>query len=95
MTGCRGLRNTKLALQLLERDPFGFRIDEQHHKELQRRHGRKKGEGQPPGILCKNGKQKRDDCVHDPVRRRAQALALGADTVGKHLRDVNPDDRAL
>jgi hypothetical protein len=42
------LSDAKLVLQLLERDSFGFRIDKQDDKELQRRHGRKEGEGQSP-----------------------------------------------
>ena len=40
-----GSSNAELALQLLEGDSFGFRVDEQHDKKLQRRHGRKEGKG--------------------------------------------------
>jgi hypothetical protein len=61
------LRNAKLVLQLLKRDPFGFRIDEQDDKELQRRHGRKECEGQSAGIFCEYREDKRDDRVHQPV----------------------------
>jgi hypothetical protein len=65
---CPCLSNAKFALQLLERDPFRLRINEQHNKELQRRHGREECERQPSGIFCKNRKKQRDECVHDPVR---------------------------
>jgi hypothetical protein len=44
---CCLLCNTKFPLQLLEGDPFCFRVDEQHNEKLERRHGRKEGEGQP------------------------------------------------
>jgi hypothetical protein len=43
--------NAELALQLLERDPFRFRVDEQHDKKLQSRHGCKKREGQSTGVF--------------------------------------------
>ncbi len=39
------LCNAKFPLQLLEGNPFGFRVDEQNDEELKRRHGRKEGEG--------------------------------------------------
>jgi hypothetical protein len=56
--GGRKLRNPKLVLQLLQSDSFGFRIDEQHNKELQCRHGGKKRKRQTAGILCQNRKEK-------------------------------------
>ena len=45
--------------------------------------------------LCKDWEKKRDDRVHDPVRGRAEALALGSDAVGEDLCDVDPDDGSL
>src|SRR5271163_2368807 len=61
------LRNAKLALQLLERNSFRFRVDEQHDKELQRRHGGKECERQSARVLSEHRKKQRDDRVHNPV----------------------------
>ena len=33
--------------------------------------------------------------VHEPVGKAAEALAFGANLVGKDFADVDPDDRAL
>src|SRR5215469_17667650 len=82
-------------LQLLEADALRFRVEEEDNQELDCRHNGKENEGVTVRRRRERGKCERNDGVHDPVRRAAQALALGAHAIRENFADVYPDHCAL
>ena len=89
------LGNAEFMLQLFERDATGFGKDEKDKNKLNRHHGCEEGERGRRGAGGDAREVQGDQCSADPVGGAADGLALGADAVGKDLRDVDPDDRAL
>src|ERR1700692_3778745 len=89
------LLRVQLVLQHLERVALRLWIKEQHGHELYRDHDCEKREGQHLRSACNYRKRERDDAVHDPVRRRAQGLALGTNIGGEYLAQVHPNDCPL
>ena len=87
--------DAELPLHLFERHTFCFRIEKGHHKKLKNHHSGEEHEGVGAGRSCQEWEGQRDDAVHEPVGKAAEALTLGADLVGKNLSDVDPDDGAL
>src|ERR1035437_3626419 len=88
--------NPKLALHLFQRNALGFGESEQHDEEHQGHHGGKEHKRISAAEADREiGKDQRDNEVHDPVRRAAQALSLRAHAIGKHFADIDPDDSTL
>src|ERR1017187_6738114 len=84
-----------LLLHIFERDAGGFGEHEQDHEELDHGHHGEEDERGGAGQVGHQREGEGDDGVHDPVGEAAEALALGADQVGKHFAEVDPDDGAL
>src|ERR1022692_1362477 len=84
-----------LLLHIFERDAGGFGEHEQDHEELDHGHHGEEDERGGAGQVGHQREGEGDDGVHDPMGEAAEALALGADQVGKHFAEVDPDDGAL
>ena len=82
-------------MHFFEGDAFCFGIERQHDDELHDRHHREKNEGIAAGLCGERRKAERNYACHEPVREAAEALSLGANTIGENFADVNPNDGAL
>src|SRR5438477_4518901 len=69
------LLNAEFPLHLFQRVALGFRIRDEHDKELQRHHRREKDKGRASGRGRQHRKDSRNQRIHDPVREAAQALS--------------------
>src|SRR5450755_1123728 len=88
--------NAQPLLNLLQRNPFSLRDHRFYPQKLQAHHPGKEGE-HVSRMKRRNhfGEECGKQSGEDPVRETAKRLAFGAMTVGKYLRDKNPDDCAL
>jgi hypothetical protein len=86
----------ELALQGLEREPFGFRIEEKYHKELQNCEACEKSEGRA-ATPCRDydGEIQLDNGIPEPVTSVADALTFRAHLIGKDFADIDPYDSTL
>src|SRR5205814_1012026 len=91
----RALRDLEFLLHLFERDALSFRIEKKHDEELHHHHRGEKRERVAAGRRSHKRKRPGNQRVHDPVRKTAEALALGAHAVWKNFAEIDPDHRAL
>src|SRR5438445_4591234 len=93
---CASCLDAELALNLLERHPFGFGYHRSHPNELQRHHP---AEEEEDVTRCEGaderGKERRQERGENPMRRAAERLARRPVLVREYLGDQNPDHRAL
>ena len=90
------LFDAQLFLDLLQRHALRLRNQRLHPNELQNHHAGEEREnitGREGGDHLREESRKQGG--KDPVREAAEALTFRAMTVGKYLRDENPDDRTL
>src|SRR5450432_2903589 len=93
--GTSFLVNPELMLHLFEGNSLCLRIEKENDEELHYHHDREEEKWGAAGLAREDRKRPRDDGVGNPMRRAAETLSFGANTGGKDLTDVDPDDGAL
>src|SRR2546429_9923330 len=88
----RALRDLEFLLHLFERDALGFRIEKKHDEELHHHHRGEKRERVAAGRRSHKRKRPGNQRVHDPVRKTAEALALGAHAVWKNFAEIRSEE---